>query len=305
MKTAKIHFLLFISASLAFYSGNAQKTKKEDWLNLIDNNLSYWNIWMGAPHSSTKIDSYEKFDDVRIGKPIGLNKDPKKVFSVIKENNELLLKITGEIFAGLVTKHVYQNYHLTWQFKWGDKKWEPRLNKKRNSGILYHSVGDYTDFWNVWMTSLECEIQETDCGDFITIGEGKTDVKAKSPSTKTGNKYTFDPSGKLHDFSWNRPIFETGRCFKPGDPEKPHGEWNTMELICLDNLSMHILNGKVVMIVKDGYANLNGTWQPMTSGKIQIQSEAAEIYYKQMKIKTISEFPKTYKNQVTPFFETN
>jgi len=305
MKTAKIQFLLFISASFLFHICNSQETKKEDWLHLIDTNLSHWDIWMGAPHSSTKIEGYAKFEDVRIGTPIGLNIDPKKVFSVITENKEPILKITGEIFAGLVTKDDYKNYHLTWQFKWGDKKWEPRLNKKRNSGILYHSVGQYTDFWNVWMTSLECEVQETDCGDFITIGEGKTDVKAKSPSIKTGNKYIFDPSGELHDFSWNRPTFETGRCFKPGDPEKPHGQWNTMELICLDTVSLHILNGKVVMIVKDGYANLNGTWQPMTAGKIQIQSEAAEIYYKQIKIKNITKIPAIYKRQVTPFFETN
>ncbi|ARV16600.1 3-keto-disaccharide hydrolase [Polaribacter sp. SA4-12] len=298
--------LILIVVSFTFCKTNKNEAEKvkinNEWQDLIDKNLSSWDVWMGAPHTSTEIEGYEKFDDVRIGKPIGLNKDPKKVFSVIKQGNENVLKITGEIFAGLVTKKEYKNYHLKWQFKWGNKKWKPRLNKKRNSGILYHSVGDYTDFWNVWMTSLECEVQETDCGDFITIGEGKTDVKAKSPSTKIGDKYVFDPAGKLNDFSWNRPDFETGRCFKPGDPEKPHGEWNTMELICLDNVSIHVLNGKIVMIVKDGFAKLNGTWQTMTEGKIQIQSEAAEIYYKQMKLKQISEIPQFCKKQASAFF---
>ncbi len=303
MKITKFLFILLLSLSFTFSSCNSTKNDKNDWLDLIDEDLSYWNIWMGAPHTSTDIAGYETFEDVRIGTPIGLNKDPKNVFSVIQENNEPVLKITGEIFAGLVTKSDYKNYHLKWHFKWGDKKWAPRLDKKRNSGILYHSVGDYTDFWNVWMTSLECEVQESDCGDFITIGEGRTDVKAKCPSIKVGNKYVFDQAGVMNEFSWNRPAYETGRCFKPGNPEKPHGEWNTMELICLDNIAIHVLNGKVVMIVSDGYANLNGTWQPMTSGKIQIQSEAAEIYYKKIKLRQITKIPDVYKNQASTFFD--
>lgn len=265
-------------------------------INLIDKDLSHWDIFMGAPHSTTDIEGYEKFDDVRIGTPIGLNKDPKKVFSVIEENGEQMIKITGEIFAGLVTKKNYENYYLTSQFKWGDKKWAPRLDKKRNSGVLYHSVGDYTDFWNVWMTSLEYEVQQTDCADFITIGEGKTDVEAKCPSKKIGDKYVFNPKGELNEFSWNDNYFETGRCFKPGDPEKAHGKWNTMELYCLGNKSIHLLNGQVMMVVIDPLAKLKEEWQTMTSGKIQLQSEAAEIFYKDMKIKPINELPLAIKS---------
>ena len=48
-------------------------------------------------------------------------------------------------YAGLVTKKEYENYHLSAQFKWGEKKWEPRLDARRNSGVLYHSVGKNTD----------------------------------------------------------------------------------------------------------------------------------------------------------------
>ncbi|TSE10825.1 ThuA domain-containing protein [Aquimarina algiphila] len=259
------------------------------WKNLIDKKLSMWDVFMGAPHTSTEIEGYKKFDDVTKGTPIGLNKDPKKVFSVIEENGEEIIKITGEIFAGLVTKKEYENYHLTWKFKWGDKRWQPRLEKKRNSGILYHSIGDYTDFWNVWMTSIECEVQQTDCGDLITLGN----VKAKAPAIKKEKKYYFTPGADLVDFSWNKG-FETGRCFKPNDPEKGYGEWNTMELICVGNRSIHLLNGEVVMVVVDPKANLNGEWKPMNKGKIQIQSEAAEVFYKDIQIRSVKKFPEKY-----------
>jgi len=268
------------------YQSNTKITK---WGNLIDKKLSKWDIFMGAPHSSTQIEGYEKFDDVTKGKPIGLNKDPKKVFSVVQIKEEEVIKITGEIFAGLVTKKEYDNYHLTWKFKWGEKKWKPRLNKKRNSGVLYHSVGDYTDFWNVWMTSIECEVQQTDCGDLVTLGN----VKAKSPAIKRDKKYYYTKGADLVDFSWNKG-FETGRCFKENDPEKKQGEWNTMELICVGNKSIHILNGVVVMVVVDPMVNLKGEWRAMNKGKIQIQSEAAEVYYKDIEIKSIATIPEKY-----------
>ncbi|AUP80581.1 3-keto-disaccharide hydrolase [Flavivirga eckloniae] len=284
---------ILIYSCFIFISANkivAQNTTA--WYNLLENKLSDWDIFMGAPHSSTKIDGYEKFDDVTKGTPIGLNKDPKKVFTIIEEGGENILKISGEIFAGLVTKKPYKNYHLKWEFKWGDKKWEPRLNKKRNSGVLYHSIGDYTDFWNVWMTSLECEVQQTDCGDFITIGDDN--VKAQATAVKKGNKFYFDPNAPLVDFSWGKG-FKTGRCYKPGDPEKEHGMWNTMELICFENMAIHVLNGEIVMVVKNAQAKIDNVWTPMTEGKIQIQSEAAEVFYKNILIKPIKKLPKKYK----------
>ncbi|NME68085.1 ThuA domain-containing protein [Flammeovirga aprica] len=266
-------------------------TSYGEWENLIDKDLSKWDIFMGAPHTKTDIEGYEKFDDVTKGTPIGLNKDPKNVFSVINENDEEVLKITGEIYAGLVTKKEYENYHLKWEFKWGDKKWAPRLNHKRNSGVLYHSIGDYTDFWNVWMTCLECEVQETDCGDFITLGN----VRAECPAEKIEKKYHFKPGADPVHLAWAKG-FETGRCFKPGNPEKPHGEWNTMEILCIGKKNIHVLNGEVVMVVLNPIANISGEWQSMEKGKIQLQSEAAEVYYKNIKIKSITQFPDKYKN---------
>lgn len=287
----RIHIFTVICTLLTVQLAFTQKSQQKDdnWVNLIDKKLTHWDIFMGAPHTTTNIDGYEKFDDVTKGKPIGLHKDPLKVFSVIDLDGEEVIKITGEIYAGLVTKENFENYHLIWEFKWGDKKWEPRLNAKRNSGILYHSVGDYTDFWNVWMTSLECEVQQTDCGDFITIGS----VKAQSPAVKKDGKYYFTPGAELKDFSWGEG-FDAGRCFKNGDPEKKHGKWNTMELICYDDIAIHVLNGKVVMMIRNGQTNINGDWEVMKSGKIQIQSEGAELYYKNINIKSINEIPDKY-----------
>lgn len=266
-------------------------TPAEAWQHLVDAQLSHWDIFMGIPHKQSGIAGYEQVEDVRFGKPIGLNKDPKHVFNVIDEAGEAVIHITGEVFAGLVTKQNYQNYHFSAQFKWGDKKWPPRLNKKRNSGVLYHSVGNYDDFWNVWMSSLEFEVQEGDTGDFITISEEH--VKAFSPcvkNTKKG-KYFYSEHAELIELAWAKG-FVTGRCWKQGDQEKPHGQWNTIELLTYNGTSLHIVNGVVVMRVEQPKYFNGEQWQPMHSGKIQLQSEAAEIFYKNIKIRPISGLPK-------------
>lgn len=98
---------------------------------------------MGIPHKTIKIPGVEqsKSEDCTKGAPLGLNNDLLEVFSMIEEDGQPVLKITGQIYGGLTTNEEFENYHLTMQFKWGEKKWEPRLKRKRDSGILIHCVG--------------------------------------------------------------------------------------------------------------------------------------------------------------------
>ncbi|MGL4462831.1 MAG: hypothetical protein ACRC1K_11835 [Planctomycetia bacterium] len=85
---------------------------------------------------------------------------------------------------------------MSLQFKWGEKKWEPRKNDKRDSGLLLHCVGKHGAFWNVWMRSLECQIQEGDCGDFIALAGSGCNVRVR----KEPGAYhpIFDPTKPLY-----------------------------------------------------------------------------------------------------------
>ncbi len=258
--------------------------------NLLDKNLSKWDVWMGAVHPTVDID-FEKSVDVKTGKPMGLNNDPKKVFSVIEDNGTPILKITGEIYGGLTTKNEYGNYHFKTQFKWGTKKWEPRLKDKKDSGILYHAKGVHGAFWNVWMSSLEYQVQEGDCGDFIALGDVYGDVPSERRKHKNGNNYfVYNPKGEEIPLKWANG-FESGQASKSKLHEKPHGEWNTLEIYTIGNQSIHLVNGVVVNRVKNARYNIGGKTIPATHGKIQIQSEAAEVYYKNIIIKPITQFP--------------
>jgi len=45
-----------------------------------------------------------------------------------------------------------------------------RLKLPRDNGMLYRCCGPQVAFWNVWMNSLECQVQEQDTGDFYGLG---------------------------------------------------------------------------------------------------------------------------------------
>ena len=68
----------------------------------------------------------------------------------------------------------------------------------------------------------------------------------------------------------------------------PHGEWTTLELYALGRQSIQVINGHVIMAL-DNIRLKDGT--PLSAGKIQLQSEGAEVYYRDVRIQPITEFP--------------
>ncbi len=261
------------------YTKSNRVTSSSHWTNLLDNDLSDWEIFMGVPHASVEFD-----DDFSVeeGKPLGVNVDPKGVFSTKQENGETILHITGEVFAGLTSKKSFKNYHLQMKMRWGDKKWEPRLDKKRDSGVLYHAHGEHGAFWNVWKSSLEYQVQESDMGDFITLAGPKADVRY----SKQGKRHVFDVWKDYQE--WD------GYLHAQVEADRPHGEWNTLDIYVIEDQAIHLINGRVVMALKNA-KDKNG--QPLTEGQLQIQSEAAEVDYKDIRIRHIQHFPALLKQK--------
>jgi len=297
---ADIRFKKIIKGAI-HWAADLEQVKKpstKKWTNLFEGDLNEnWDVFIGAPHATVKgLDNVNPKSDGTNAEPLGLNKDPKNVFTFKDENGETVLHISGEIYGALTSKQDYENYHLKIQFKWGEKVWEPRLLRKRDSGILYHCHGSNTAFWNVWMASQEFQVQETDVGDYY----GLVDVLIDIPSDKkAGEKeFSYSKNSILNPHSTLKQ-YPSNHCNKGFDNENDHGEWNTLELICYEGTSLHVVNGKVVMALYNSeYKNAEDQIVPLTKGRIQIQSEAAEVYYKNAQIKTINRIPKTLKKQL-------
>ena len=99
----------------------------------------------------------------------------------------------------------------------------------------------------------------------------------------------YDPAGALFTFRADEKI---GRhCIKQGDVEKASGEWNQLDLYCHGDTSVHVLNGKVMMVLYHNAQVDSGNVRPLTKGRIQLQSEGAEVFYKQVRIRSIDRIP--------------
>lgn len=267
----------------------------EQWIALLDKDLSQWNIFMGVPHTSVDLPGYPKGDGKQ-GTPIGLNKDPLRVFTVEGSEGAPVLRISGEVYAGLSTKEEFENYHLKMEFKWGEKKYEPRLDKKRNSGLHYHAQEPYGHFWNAWMRAPEMQIQEGDIGDFHPLGGVSMDIRASLTKEDGVDRWIYDPTAESRVFRTN---YEPSSVRRSHNYEKPSGEWNSVEVICLENESLHIVNGHVVMVLENSKLWLDeGTSQPLTRGKIEIQSEGSEMFYRNITIREIVTIPDEYLKQI-------
>jgi hypothetical protein len=155
-----------------------------------------------------------------------------------------VIHVSGERFGCLTTVEEFENYKLTIEFKWGEKRWPPREKAVRDSGVLLHCVGPD----KIWTKSIECQIQEHDCGDFWLV-----------------SGTTLEIDGTV----------EKNMRKKKKDAEKPTGEWNTVEVICDGDKITNIINGVVVN---------EGTKASVTRGRILLQSEGAEVYYRKVEL---------------------
>ncbi|WP_298532528.1 family 16 glycoside hydrolase [uncultured Algibacter sp.] len=285
---------LIILFSLVMTSVVAQK--KATTINLLDANLSHFEKFIGVPHETVIGLSKDtpKSEDVTKGVPLGINNDLKNVFTTTNIHGETILNISGEIYGCITTKDNYSNYHFSTMFKWGNKKWEPRLKQKKDSGILYHSYGDHGRFWNTWKTCLEFQVQETDLGDFISLPANSIKPNPGGPIVQIrGNT---NSEKKQYDPNFDTYFEGKGYIHAYLEPQTPHGNWNHLELYVVGNNAVHVVNGKVVMVVEN--AINPETKKPLTEGQIQIQSEAAECYYKNMTLTPITKFPKFIREDV-------
>ncbi len=276
-------WLFLIFSSITYLSGQTQ-----EWKSLLDKDLTSWDVYMGVPHHSiVGLDSVPKGDGMN-GVPLGLNIDPLKVFSTIEDNEHVVLHVSGEIYGGLTSKEVYENYHLKFEFKWGEKKWEPRLKDKRDNGLLYHCNGPHGAFWNVWMESQEFQIQEGDMGDYFGLAGAVNNI---SVVKNEDDFFQYHTAGEVMQLGTAIDGNKMYRAVRSANYEKPNGQWNTLELVCFNGKSYHIVNGEVVMILNQAERKTEEGFNSVTKGKIQLQSEAAEAFYRNINIREITAIP--------------
>jgi hypothetical protein len=260
--------------------------KPGEWKPLLDANLSQFDVYLS--YRGDQIMSVLKGTASPGLKPVGLNPPGQNVFTVIVQDGKPVLRISGEIYGCATTKQEFSNYHFRASFKWGEKKWEPRLTELKDSGILYHSRGDFgVDYWKSWALSQEFQVIEHGIGEYWTQATSAFDIRA-TPKAAGEEAPRWNPRAPWMEFGG-----PNNHALAGSDEDRP-GEWNTVELVCFEDRCVHIANGKVVMALRNARYKDGDRFLPMTGGKLQIQSEAAEVFYKDIEIRSIKAMPANY-----------
>jgi hypothetical protein len=287
MKTTLLLSLVIISSAAAGETNH--------WKQLFNKtDLSGWDKYLARKYSR---------DRGAKEPPLGLNNDPPGVFTVVEKDGGRAIRVSGEVFGAITTKEDFTNVHVRVEYKWGEKKWPPRGEAKhyRDSGLLYWCVGEHGAGSGAWMRSVECNIMEKGVGQWWAVAgtyidiEGKKVVLEQEPSvpyrgeSKGEECIVYMPGG---------PQFTTGEGVTSlRDPEKA-GEWNVCEVIAWGNVGIHILNGQVVLVLTNPRYKDGDREGVLTHGKLQLQSEGAEIFYRKVEVQPISEIPSEFLSHV-------
>ena len=269
------YFFLFL---LLFFTSSKIFSQQNRIALYNGKDLNGWDTYIGPPLD----DSGKKLSET----PVGLNNDPKHVFTIVDQDGEKVIRISGESWGGISTIKEYADFHLQLQFRWGTLTWGQKKKKKRDSGLLYFATGAHGADYGAWMRSQEFQIEEGNSGDYWGVAGGMQDIPA---AMNSDSEYVYNPAGQLYTFSASSKV---GRhCKKRGDAENPSGEWNTVDLYCHGDTSVHVINGKAMMVLYHSSQLENGQAIPLVKGKIQIQSEGAEVFYKNIMVEPLHAIP--------------
>lgn len=223
--------------------------------------------------------------------------DPLRVFTVVDQvDGAPAIRISGERWGGLVTRRAYRDYRLVAEFRWGLLTWGERRNASRDSGILLHAQGAHgntgRDGNGAWMRSVEAQIIEGGVGDIILVagfdekGQRLTpQLTVRSTKDRDGEP-VFDPQAEPQPYTSGRinwfgrdPDWKDALGFRGGrDVESPAGGWTRYEVIADGDTLTYLVNGKVVN---------EGTRSSLAEGKIIIQSEGAEIFFRKIDLEPL------------------
>jgi hypothetical protein len=204
----------------------------------------------------------------------------ESLFSVTELEGVPVMHISGEINAAIGTKEEFENYHLRMEFKWGEE-----VYTRRNSGLLYHGYGPYGNGLDIWKNSHELQLMTGNLGDSYRMG----DTYCEIPAVEQDSAYYVYSKGAEPLPIGKEGVSKIAR--KSKDLEKPIGEWNVVDLYCFGDQAVHVVNGETVLVNYKSGKYEDGEVTPLTSGNIQLQSEGAELFIKNMKLKPISAIP--------------
>ncbi|MGJ8643206.1 MAG: 3-keto-disaccharide hydrolase [Luteolibacter sp.] len=272
----RIFFATLLSAIIVLSTGQAEEAvkapEKGEWIKLFNGkDLTGWKVNTGHSGDEESLEANEIFQ-VRDG--------VLRVYPGAENGSK-------QYNATLVHEKKWESYHLRVEYRWGENKFQPRMEAERDSGVLFHI---HSEPEKVWPPSVELQLGDGKPGDVRVTGdlclignsrgESPSEEKKYSPESPMQIRGQKDPGEKRREIRTKVVVHA----------EKPIGEWNTVDLIVhgSEKAEFHV-NGQLVNEVyglkfRDG----TGDWKLLDSGFIGLEAEWAQVEFRNVSIKPLA-----------------
>ena len=171
-----------------------------------------------------------------------------------------------------------KDYVVSLEYRWGEKKFAPRNEQVRDAGLIYHVNRERT---GDWPAGAEAQIQEGDTGDSWAVSS-----RLSSFVNPKSGLYALPEEGGVPTTVGNDGKFERTRHSRVNE----YPGWNTLEVIVRGDRATHIVNGVTNMRVFDlrGWDAATNAWVKVDHGKIALQAESAEVFYRNIRIRPLT-----------------
>jgi hypothetical protein len=221
--------------------------------------------------------------------------DPRRVFRITDGR----LHVTGDGLGSLITNKEYRDYHLVLEFKWDEQTFRDRKMKTKDTGLLIHSQGADGGYNGIWMPSFEVQIIEGGLGDFILVNgagldgnpvplsltcEVARDRDGEVVWKQGGQRETFNLKNRKRinwfgrDPDWADRLGFRGQ----NDIDRSQTEWTRFDVVCDGGHIQTFVNGTLVNEAFDASPDY---------GRIQIQSELAEAFFRRWELYPLDKAP--------------
>jgi hypothetical protein len=179
-----------------------------------------------------------------------------------------------QVHYTLVTTKSYKNYKLTWDYKWGTKKFAPYtdvVRYPRDAGVLWHIHGDITQ---LWPASIEFQNKDGTTGDIFALY-----ARCTAPAS-ANDKKVFAEGGAPVLVDGSNGFVQHGRS----ENFEVAGDWTSCSMEVKDGTAVYSVNGHIVNRV---LSVMDATGKPVSSGPIAWQAEQAEVYYRHLRLEEL------------------
>jgi hypothetical protein len=195
---------------------------------------------------------------------------------------------TPQPSAYFQTRDEYSNYVLHLEYKWGGKKFAPRMARLKDAGIVFHT---HEDVEHSWPHGIECQIEDSDVGDLwlissqASVATRTASYQPKPDPLQDGAPY-YDPDGHVRAYGDHGKYV---RIRHAADLEHPG--WNSVDVVVRGDSAVYLVNGQVDMRITGmkKWDAASGSWTRLDRGRILFQAEYAEVYYRNIKIRVVRE----------------